>query len=89
LRPGGVFLFSYNDGDTPNGMGMAENFGQSYLPKSLLIPTCQGVGLEVVAEYSPEANVHWLEVRKPGVLHTVKAHQVLGKIQRREDTEIN
>jgi SAM-dependent methyltransferase len=89
MRPGGVFLFSYNDGDTPNGMGLAENFGQSYLPKSLLIPTCQGVGLEVVAEYSPETNVHWLEVRKPGVLHTVKAHQVLGKIQRREDTEIN
>jgi SAM-dependent methyltransferase len=81
LRPGGVFLFSYNDGDTPAGMGMAENFGQSYLPKSLVIPTCQAAGLEVVAEYSRGANVHWLEVKRPGTLHTIKTHQVLGEIK--------
>jgi Methyltransferase domain len=84
LRPGGVFMFSYNDGDTATGMGMAENFGQSYLPKSLVVPTCQSVGLELVADYSREANVHWIEVRKPGELHTVKAHQVLGEIVRRQ-----
>ena len=80
LRPGGVFMFSYNDGDTPAGMGMAENFGQSYLPKSLVVPTCRATGLEVSAEFSFGTNIHWLEVKKPGVLHTVKAHQVLGEI---------
>ena len=89
MRPGGVFLFSYNDGDTPIGVGMAENFGQSYLPKSLLIPTCQGAGFEIVAEYSFAPGVHWLEVKKPGALHTIKAHQVFGEILKREDTEIN
>jgi len=85
LRPGGVFLFSYNDGDTAAGMGMSENFGQSYLPKSLIIPTCQAVGLEIVTEQHLDTNIHWLEVKKPGTLHTVKAHQVLGEIKRREN----
>lgn len=85
LRPGGVFLFSYNDGDTSAGMGMAESMAQTYLPKSLLIPTCQSVGLEIVSEQNVDTNIHWLEVKKPGSLHTVKAHQVLGEIKQREN----
>jgi len=83
LRPGGVFMFSYNDGDTPSGMGLAENFGQSYLPKSLLVPTCQAQGFEIVGEYRFDPNIHWLEVKQPGTLNTVKAHQVLGEIKRK------
>jgi SAM-dependent methyltransferase len=83
LRPGGVFMFSFNDGDDPMGVGMAENFGQTYIPKSILVPTCKSVGLEVVSEFHMNPNVNWLEVRMPGTLETVKAHQVLGKIQRR------
>jgi len=83
LRPGGVFMFSYNDGDDPAGVGMAENFGQTYVPKSILIPTCKSVGLEIVGEFHMNPNVNWLEVKLPGTLSTVKAHQVLGKIQRR------
>ena len=89
LRPGGVFMFSYNDGDTPAGMGLAENFGQSYLPKSLLVPTCQAQGFEVIAEYSLEPNINWLEIKRPGTLHTVKAHQVLGEIKQRTNDIIS
>ena len=84
MKPGGVFLFSYNDGDTPSGAGMAENFAQTYIPKSLLIPTCESLGFEIFkdAHYAP--NISWIEVKKPGILHTIKAHQVLGEIKRRE-----
>jgi SAM-dependent methyltransferase len=83
LRPGGVFMFSYNDGDDPAGVGMAENFGQTYVPKSILIPTCKSVGLEIVGEFHMNPNINWLEVKMPGTLSTIKAHQVLGKIQHR------
>lgn len=83
MRPGGVFLFSYNDGDTPAGAGMAENMAATYLPKSILIPTCESIGFEVVADCNHGPNVTWLEIKKPGVLHTVKAHQVLGEIKNR------
>ena len=47
LRPGGIFMFSYNDGDTTFGAGMAENFAQSYMPKSLLKPLAESMGYEI------------------------------------------
>lgn len=81
LRPGGVFLFSYNDGDTPVGAGMAENFAQTYMPKSMLIPLCESIGYTVEKEFDFET-ITWIEIRKPGTLETVKAHQVLGEIKR-------
>jgi len=85
MRPGGVFLFSYNDGDTPAGAGMAENFAQTYMPKSLLIPTCESVGFEIVEDFFFAPNISWLEIQRPGVLHTIKAHQAMGKIVARNN----
>lgn len=80
LKPGGVFMFSYNDGDTPIGAGMAETFAQSYMPKSLLVPLCESMGYEVTFESNTGTNITWIEIKKPGELHTVKAHQVMGEI---------
>lgn len=81
LRPGGVFLFSYNDGDRPGCAGMAENFFMSYIPKTMLIPLCESLGYEVVDDQARDRTVSWLEIRKPGELKTNKAHQVLGEIK--------
>jgi SAM-dependent methyltransferase len=81
LRPGGTFMFSYNDGDTPSGAGMAENFAQTYMPKSLLVPLCESLGFAVTKTYDFETNISWIEIAKPGELHTIKAHQVLGEIK--------
>lgn len=80
LRPGGIFMFSYNDGDTPAGAGMAESFSQSYMPKSILVPLCLSLGFTIADEYDFEPNTSWLELKKPGTLHTIKSHQVLGEI---------
>lgn len=80
LRPGGIFLFSYNDGDTPSGAGMAENFAQTYMPKKLLIALCESLGYTIVKEFDFTPTASWIEIQKPGELKTVKAHQVLGKI---------
>ena len=77
-------MFSYNDGDTPAGAGMAESFAQSYMPKSLLVPLCLSLGFEVIKESIYSSNNHWIEIRRPGQLHTVKAHQVFGEIRNRE-----
>jgi hypothetical protein len=74
-------MFSYNDGDTIGGAGMAENFSQSYMPKSMLLPLCESLGFDIADTYYYESNISWAEIKKPGELHTVKAHQVLGKIQ--------
>jgi SAM-dependent methyltransferase len=80
LRDGGVFMFSYNDGDTTAGAGMAENFAQTYVPKSVLIPFIQSLGFEIINDFHNGNNIQWLEIKKPGTLSTVKAHQVMGSI---------
>ena len=85
LRPGGVFMFSYNDGDTPAGAGMAETFSQSYMPKSILVPLCLSLGFKIIAESNYTTNLHWLEITLPGTLRTVKSHQVLGEIHQRNN----
>ena len=87
LRPGGVFMFSYNNGDMHECAGYAEGHWMSYIPKSLLVPMCESVGFEVVhtREVRGEGTaVSWIELRKHGTLNTVKAHQVLGEIKRIE-----
>jgi SAM-dependent methyltransferase len=85
LRPGGVFMFSYNDGDTPGGAGMAEKFVRSYMPRSFLVTLCQSLGFEIQAEAEHGPAISWLEIRRPGNLETIKAHQVLGEIKRRDN----
>jgi SAM-dependent methyltransferase len=85
LRPGGVFMFSYNNGDIPESAGYAEGFWMSYMPKSMLIPMCESLGFEVQHERDVRGQgttVSWIELQKHGELETVKAHQVLGEIKR-------
>lgn len=82
LRPGGVFMCNYNDGDTVNGAANAEMFYQTYMPKSILISMIESMGFETIAtiDGDKDINVSWIEIKKPGILHTIKSHQVLGKI---------
>lgn len=80
LRPGGVFMFSYNNADLPSGAGFAETNFMSYMPKSLLLPLCEMIGYELINCYDFDTSASWLELRKPGTLQTVKAHQALGEI---------
>ena len=84
LRPGGTFMFSYNDGDRPAGAGMAENFFMTYIPKSMLIPLCESLGYQIVNDQARGMTISWLEIRKPGDLTTNKSHQVMGEIKRIE-----
>lgn len=87
LRPGGVFMFSYNNGDMYECAGYAEGFWMSYIPKRYLVPMCESLGFEVVhaREIRGEGTaVSWIELKKHGELNTSKANQVLGEIKRIE-----
>lgn len=81
LRPGGTFMFSYNDGDVPYCADFVEQYYMSYVPKSMLIPLAEYIGYEVHANHLMQETVSWIELRKPGELHTVKAHQALGQMK--------
>lgn len=91
LRPGGVFLFSYNNGDLSECVSYAESRGQSYIPRSMVVPMCESLGFDI--NYArdvrgPGTTVSWLEICKPGQLQTIRAHQTMGEICPRTDTSL-
>lgn len=81
LRPGGFMLFTYNNCDLPAAASYAESYFMSYVPKSLLIPMCESLGFEISESYDHEPAFSWIEIRKPGILQTIKVQQTLGEIK--------
>ena len=89
LRPGGRFIFSYNNCDLLESCVLAETCGMSYVSKRQLISLCLQEGFEIVHEYDLPNNddhvkwISWIEIKKPGELSTVKRRQVLGEIKQK------
>jgi hypothetical protein len=84
LRDGGTMLFTYNNADMPAGAGYAENYFMSYVPKSLLVAMCEGLGFTVIHTQEFDPAIAWIEIKKSGTLNTVKAGQVLGEVKYRQ-----
>ena len=80
MRPGGVCMFSYNDGDRSVCIPDVMSKRMTYVPKSKLEALCKKIGFEIVDTYGVSNKISWIEIRKPGKLTSVKAHQTLGKI---------
>lgn len=81
LRPGGTILFTYNNADMSGSAGLTEGYFMTYVPKSMLVPMAESLGFEVVKCFDFEPSTSWIELKKPGTLSTVKAHQALGEIK--------
>jgi SAM-dependent methyltransferase len=81
LKPGGTFMFSYNNADMPGAARYADGYFMSYAPKSKLLPMCEEVGFTITSSTDFESAVSWIEIKKPGDLTSIKAHQVLGEIK--------
>lgn len=89
LRPGGTLIFNYNNCDLPASMMMSEVQRESYMPKRHLIDLVTKFNLELINSYDitneadliyPYSKISWVEIKKPGILKTCKAHSSLGKI---------
>jgi SAM-dependent methyltransferase len=86
LRPGGVLMFSFNNCDLRESAMAAENKLLSYSSAHYIKNLCIELGYEIIS--FNDADTHslqcpwfsWAEIKRPGELNTVKAHQVLGKI---------
>jgi SAM-dependent methyltransferase len=81
LRPGGIMLFTYNNADIPAAAGLAESYYMTYVPKSMLIPLIESLGFKVLETKDFVPSTSWIEIKKPGRLETIKAHQALGEIK--------
>jgi hypothetical protein len=83
LRPGGTTLVSYNNCDIFSIAKISENRHIPYASFRKLKELTDQIGFELV--YSCNAGEHheivsWVELRKPGQLTTVKAHQAMAEI---------
>jgi hypothetical protein len=86
LRPGGVLMFNYNDCGTLSGCIAAASTVLSYLSYDIVKETAESIGYSI--SYSTNistncgeiTNLGWIELKKPGQLSTIKAHQTLGRV---------
>jgi len=81
LRPGGTFIFTYNNADLPAAAAYAENYFMTYVPESILVPLAESIGFETVFVYNCEPAYSIIELRKPGELRSIKVGQTAGKIK--------
>jgi SAM-dependent methyltransferase len=86
LRPGGSFIFNYNNCDLEGPAYRVECHAGSYASAIWLTKLLNAIGYEITALHDDETgdafNTHisWVEIKKPGVLKTVKAAQAMAQI---------
>lgn len=82
LRPGGVFLMTYNNCDRAQGVGLAERRFMAYTPRRLVLKHAWELDLELTHEHDGEGNLSWLEFTKAGTITSLRGGQALAKILR-------
>ena len=82
LRPGGTFLFSFNDCDRWRQVGSAEHFSSCYTPGRLIRQHIQSLNYQIVHEHYAQSGLTWVELRKSGELDSIRGGQVLAGVFR-------
>jgi len=80
LRPGGSLLFSFNDCDHWRAVAITENHFCCYTPGRLVREHSRKLGYEITHEHYDDAGTTWLELRKPGMLDSIRGAQTLAGI---------
>lgn len=80
LRPGGTFVFSFNDCDQWRAVGSAEYHFHFYTPGRLILQHARDIGYEIVCTHSVLSGRTWVEIKKPGVLDSIRGAQALASI---------
>lgn len=80
LKPGGVLLITFNDCDRDKAVMLSENKYCCYTPGRLVTQLVQTLGFEIIFQWHDEGPSTWLELKKPGTLHTLRGGQTLAKI---------
>jgi hypothetical protein len=89
LRPGGILMFSYNNGDILDSCRLSEQGGMSWISKRQLVKLSTQIGYEIIDSFDlPNDDtevkyISWIELKKPGELSTVKRSQAQGLVGRK------
>jgi hypothetical protein len=80
LRTGGAFLFSFNDCDQWRAVASAENNFHCYTPGRLILQHARARGYEIIHTHSVLSGTTWVEMKKPGVLDSMRGAQALAGV---------
>ena len=80
LKPGGYFLFSFNDCDRQSAVELVERHFASYTPGHLVRQLISTVGYEIEYSWNDDGPITWIEVYKPGKLDSLRGGQAIAKI---------
>lgn len=80
LRPGGHVVFTYNDCDRSQGVGLAEQGFMCYTPGSMVRDLVRNAGLEIEENKIDDYDLAWMDVKKPGDIVSRRGAQTLAKI---------
>jgi len=80
LRPGGSLLFSFNDCDHWRAVALTENHFCCYTPGRLIRAHVEKLGFEITYDHNDHTTTAWLELRKPGMLDSIRGAQTLAGV---------
>jgi SAM-dependent methyltransferase len=80
LRPGGMFVLTFNDCDRDKGVMLVEQHFCCYTPGYLIRELAQSLGYEILFSWTDQGPTTWLELRKPGEFESLRGGQALAKI---------
>jgi SAM-dependent methyltransferase len=80
LKPGGVLLMTFNDCDNEKAVMLVEQNYCCYTPGHLIMQLAQTLGFEILHKWSDGGPSTWLELKRPGTIHSVRGGQALAKI---------
>lgn len=87
LRPGGVLMFSYTNGDIESSAKMFDQGRAAWATAKMIQNILEKIGLHIVRSENYTTNdnedtwVSWYEVQKSGILKTVRLNQAMGTVQ--------
>jgi SAM-dependent methyltransferase len=84
LKPGGTLALTYNNCDFFEGTGLTECFYMCYTPGMMLEQLAKKIGYDIYFRYDTHMPNTWLELRKPGILQSLRGGQSMAKIVRKE-----
>lgn len=81
MRPGGTVIFSFNDCDRSGAVELAERNFTCYTPGRLVLSAAEMMGFEIDHVYHIDAASTWVEMRRPGQLHSYRGGQALARLR--------
>lgn len=80
LRSGGTLFFTFNNCDYAHAVALAERQFMCYTPGTRIIGHLVQTGFDIIDQGRGEADLFWVQAKKPGKLKTMRAGQNLAKI---------